>query len=236
MTFHVRDNTKKLLISIVAGVLGNLLAYLSGLLTDLYQQITFDFSHLATFIIAIVFGPRYGIITGAIGALYPYIEYSIQGIYGPFFGFAIIVGKAMTGFICGLLRNKLPLYVSVNLSYMPESLFTFCFLLLMNMYLPAGSLNWKIISVIITEGWVDVMIFSLIIDYIMNRKAIEAAVLVFEVFIIMLLVHKEFINTLLKLLLITIVTLALFEIIAPYVKKNNTNDRNHDGSNTSACA
>jgi hypothetical protein len=218
-----------LLIAIAAGILGNLLAYLSSLLTHLYQQITFDFSHMATFIIAIVFGPRYGVITGAIGALYPYVEYSILGIYGPFFGFAIIVGKAMTGFICGLLRNKFPLYVSVNISYIPESLYTFCFLLLMNMYLPDGSINWKIISGIITEGWVEVIIFSLIIDYIMNRKAIEAAVLVFEVFIIMLLVHKEFINTLLVLLLITIITLVLFEIIAPYIKRNKTDDRDRDG-------
>lgn len=225
---YINEKTTKLLIAITAGILGNLLAFLSSLLNHLYKQITFDFSHLATFIIAVIFGPRYGLLTGAIGSLYPYIEYSLFGIYGPLCGLAIIFGKAMTGFVCGLIGNKMPIYLRINFSFIPESLYTLGFLAIMNIYLPSGSLNWKIISGIITQGWVEVMIFSLIIDYILKRKAIEAAVLVFEIFIIMFLVHKEFISTLLILLLITLITLILFEIIPPFMKKNNTDEDNND--------
>ena len=46
-----------------------------------------------------------------------------------------------------------------------------------------------------------------------------------EIFIIMFLVHKEFIHTLLVLLLITLFTLILFEFITPLIKKNYQEDK-----------
>jgi hypothetical protein len=224
MTFNPGDKTKKMLAAIAVGVLGNLLSFLSSLLTPMHPQISFDFSHLATFIAAIAFGPFYGMIAGAVGSIYPYIHYSVFGIYGPFFGLAIIFGKAMTGFICGLLRNRLPAVLAVNISYIPESLFTFGFAQLMILFLPAGLLDGKIISGIIVEGWVEVIIFSFLIDTVIRQKVIETAVLMLEIFIIMFLVHKEFITTLLILLLITLITVILFEIIKPFIKKNTESE------------
>ena len=220
MTFNLSDKTKKMLAAIAAGILGNLLSFLSSLLTPMQPQVSFDFSHLATFITAIAFGPFYGMIAGAVGSIYPYMHYAVFGIYGPFFGLAIIFGKAMTGFVCGLLRNKMPVFLAVNISYIPESLFTFGFSQMMTMFLPAGMLDAKIISGIIIEGWVEVIIFSFLIDTVMRQKIIETAVLMLEIFIIMFLVHKEFINTLLILLLITLITMILFEIIKPFVRKH----------------
>jgi hypothetical protein len=69
-----------------------------------------------------------------------------------------------------------------------------------------------------------VIIFSFLIDTVMRRRVIETAVLMLEIFIIMFLVHKEFINTLLVLLLITLITLILFEIIKPFIKKNSESE------------
>jgi len=221
MTFNLSDRMKKVLAAIAAGILGNLLSFLSSLLTPMHPQVTFDFSHLATFVVALAFGPVYGLITGAIGSIYPYVHYAVFGIYGPFFGLAIIFGKAMTGFICGLLRNRMPVFLAVSISYIPESLYTLGFTLLMTLFLPAGSLNGEIISGIIVEGWVEVIIFSFLIDTVMRRRIIETAVLMLEIFIIMFLVHKEFINTLLILLLITLITLVLFELIKPFIKKKS---------------
>ena len=224
MTFNLSDRMKKVLAAIAAGILGNLLSFLSSLLTPMHPQISFDFSHLATFVVAIAFGPFYGLIAGAIGSIYPYFHYAVFGIYGPFFGLAIIFGKGMTGFICGLLRNRMPVFLAVNISYIPESLYTLGFTLLMTLCLPAGSLNGEIISGIIVEGWVEVIIFSFLIDTVMRRRVIETAVLMLEIFIIMFLVHKEFITTLLVLLLITLITLILFELIKPFIKKNPGSD------------
>jgi len=224
MTFNLSDRMKKILAAIVAGILGNLLSFLSSLLTPMHPQVTFDFSHLATFLVAIAFGPLYGLIAGAIGSIYPYFHYAVFGIYGPVFGLAIIFGKAMTGFVCGFLRSRMPIFLAVNISFIPESLYTFGFLQLMTLCLPEGTMNWVIISGIITEGWVEVIIFSFLIDTVMRRRVVETAVLLLEIFIIMFLVHKEFINTLLILLLITLITLVLFELIKPFIKKKSESE------------
>ena len=225
MNFNLSEKRRKLLIAVVAGILGNLLALLSTMLTPMQTQVSFDFSHLATFMVALTLGPVYGLITGAIAAIQPYIQYAVMGIYGPFFGLAIIFGKAMTGFFCGLLRNRMPSFLAVSLSYIPESLFTLSFVLLMRIFLPPGTMSWEVINGILTEGWVEVIIFSFVIDNVLRHKVIETAVLMLEIFIIMFLVHKEFINTLLLLLLITLLTLILFEIIKPLFRKNNSDGK-----------
>jgi hypothetical protein len=229
--FNLKGNNQKFIITVIAGILGNLLAYLSGLLTPMQPQVCFDFSHLATFMIAIAFGPVYGFLAGAISSIQPYIQYAVLGIYGPFFGLAIIFGKAMTGFFCGLLRNKMPTFLAINLAYIPESIFTLGFSLLMRIFLPTGVMSWEIINGILMEGWVEVIIFSFIIDNIVRKKVIETAILMLEIFIIMFLVHKEFIQTLLILLLITLFTLILFEFIAPLIKKNYKKDKDEKVDN-----
>jgi hypothetical protein len=208
------EKAKRLGISLAAAVLGNLLSFLSSQLTPLNPQVTFDFSHLATFAIAITFGPWYGMLTAALSSIYPYFHLAVFGIYGPVYGLAIIFGKSMTGFFCGLLRGHMPTFLAITLSYIPESIFTFFFLQWMSVTLPPGTLTWEAITVdVIAEGWVEVIMFSFIIDNMVRRKVVETAVLMLEIFIIMFLVHKEFLQTLLLLLLIALVTLILFELV-----------------------
>ena len=218
MRIKISDNQKKLLASIAAGLLGNLLAYLSSLLTPMQPQVTFDFSHIATFAVAVAFGPFYGLLTGAIGAIYPYYEFAVLGIYGPWYGLAIILGKAMTGYFCGLLRYRMPTFLAVTVSYIPECIYTQLFLLSMSFALPAGVITWAVATGILTEGWVEVIMFSFIIEMVVRRRIMETAVLMLEVFIIMLLVHKEFILSLLLVLLITFTVMVLFEMLKPLFK------------------
>ena len=225
MKIKLSDTQKKLLVSIAAGLLGNLLAYLSSLLTPMQPQVTFDFSHIATFAVAVALGPIYGLLTGAIGAIYPYYEFAVLGIYGPWYGLAIILGKAMTGYFCGLLRHRMPTFLAVTMSYIPECIYTQLFLLSMSFVLPAGAMTWAIATGILMEGWVEVIIFSFIIEMVMRRRIIETAVLMLEVFIIMLLVHKEFILSLLLLLVITFTVMLLFEMLRPLFKNNDPPDR-----------
>ena len=219
MKINIDTTLKKVLASVAAGIVGNLLALLSSLLNPLQPQATFDFSHIATFGTAIAFGPLYGMLAGAIGSIYPYYEFAIAGVYGPWWGLAIIVGKAMTGFFCGLLRGKLPPFLAINISYAPESIFTLGFLVLMTVVLPSGSVTPQMMSDILLEGWVEVIIFSFIIETVVRRRVMETAVLMLEIFIIMLLVHKQFIESLLILLLVTLVTITMFEVIAPMIRK-----------------
>ncbi len=225
MNIKISDNNKNLLISITAGLMGNLLAYLSSMITPMQPQVIFDFSHIATFAVAVALGPIYGLLTGAIGAIYPYYEFAVLGIYGPLYGLAIILGKAMTGYFCGLLRHRMPTFLAVTMSYIPECIYTQLFLLSMSFALPAGAMTWAIATGILMEGWVEVIIFSFIIEMVMRRRIIETAVLMLEVFIIMLLVHKEFILSLLLLLVITFTVMLLFEMLRPLFKNNDPPDR-----------
>ncbi|MDD5399166.1 MAG: ECF transporter S component [Dehalococcoidia bacterium] len=218
--FLKSEKARNLGIALAAAVLGNLLSFLSSQLTPLNPQVTFDFSHLATFAIAITFGPWYGLLTAALSSLYPYFHLAVFGIYGPVFGLAIIFGKSMTGFFCGLLRGRMPTFLAITLSYIPESIFTFLFLHWMSSVLPPGTLTWDTITVgVIAEGWVEVIMFSFIIDNMVRRRVVETAVLMLEIFIIMFLVHKEFLETLLLLLLIALFTLILFELVEKTIHK-----------------
>ena len=222
MRIFAGERTRKLAITLAAAVLGNLLSFLSSQLTPLNPQVTFDFSHLATFAIAITFGPWYGWLAAALSSIYPYFHLGVFGIYGPAFGLAIIFGKSLTGLFCGLLRGRMPTYLAINLSYIPESLFTFGFLQYMSGVLPTGTLTWESITVgVIAEGWVEVIMFSFIVDNMVRHRIIETAVLMLEIFIIMFLVHKEFLETLLLLLLITFFTLLLFELVKPALHKKD---------------
>lgn len=220
LKINLSERTIRLLATILAGLLGNLLAYLSFSLTPLNTQVSFDFSHLASFSIAIAFGPWYGALAAAIASVYPYYKLAVIGIYGPWAGLAIIFGKTLTGFFCGLLRSRMPIFMAIAFSYIPESLFTLAFLHVMSGLLPAGTLTWEIIiNSVILEGWVEILMFAIIIDTIVRRKVIETAVLMLEIFIIMFLVHKEFIESLFLILMITFCTLWLFEIIEPLMRR-----------------
>jgi len=219
MKIQLESTGRKIIASIVAGLVGNLLALLSSMLSPLQPQATFDFSHIATFGTAIAFGPMYGLLAGAIGSIYPYYEFAIQGVYGPWWGLAIFIGKSATGFFCGMLRGRIPPFLAVTLSYIPESLFTLGFLFLMTVVLPAGSMTSDTMIGILLEGWVEVIIFAFIIETVARRRVMETAVLMLEIFIIMLLVHKQFIESLLVLLLVTLITITLFEVIEPAIKK-----------------
>lgn len=225
---NMSDATKKLLISIAAGVIGNVLAYLSSMLTPLQPQISFDFSHLATFAVALAFGPWYGLLTAALGSIYPYIQYSVLGIYGPLAGISVIIGKSLTGITCGFLRNRLSTFFAVIISFVPECLFILGFSWLMMFYLPAGEMTWAMTGDIIVEAWVEVIIFAIIIETVVRRQIMETAIIMLEIFIIMLLVHKEFKMTLLVILLIVTVTVLLFEMIKSPKKKHPGQTSNDD--------
>jgi len=110
--------------------------------------------------------------------------------------------------------------MAITLSYIPESIFTFFFLHWMATTLPPGTLTWEAITIgVIAEGWVEVIMFSFIIDNMVRRKVVETAMLMLEIFIIMFLVHKEFLQTLLLLLLIALFTLILFELVERTIHK-----------------
>jgi len=220
MRFTVSGRCGKLLTTLLAGGLGNLLALLSTSLISTQPQIAFDLSHLVTFAVAIYFGPYYGLLAGATVAIYPYVKFGVLGAYGPWVGLSIIVGKAMTGLVCGVLARRMRPYLAIPLSFIPESLFTLAFLKAVQVWMLPDTLTWNMISDILIKGWVEVLIMSFILETVTRRHVIETAVLLLEIFIITLLVHKEGTHTLALLLVIVFVIMITIDLIGQYRSKD----------------
>ena len=213
MRITLNTMTRNLLLTLGAGLLGNLLAYLSALLINVQPQIAFDLSHVATFTVALYLGPYYGLLAGALVAIYPYIEFGVMGIYGPFLGLAIIVGKAMTGFFCGLLASRTRPYLAVAFGYIPEFLFTLVFLKATQLWMAPDALTVEMISSILLKGWIEVLILSFVLETVSRRHIAETSVLLLEIFIVTLLVHKENNEILAALLAIVLVIMMLVDLV-----------------------
>lgn len=90
--------TKQIAFVGIMSALGTALALVSFI--QIGPNINIDLSHIGTFIVAIALGPFYGMITGTLIGIYPMTV----------FGNPLVpVGKALTGFVVGLLAMKLHL-------------------------------------------------------------------------------------------------------------------------------
>lgn len=213
MRIELNTTTRNVLITLGASLLGNLLAYLSASLLTVQPQIAFDLSHMATFTVALYLGPYYGLLAGALVAIYPYIEFGVMGIYGPFLGLAIIAGKAMTGLFCGLLAHRARPYLAVVFGYVPEFLFTLFFLKATQLWIAPDALTWGMISGILLKGWIEVLIMSFTLETVSRRHIAEISVLLLELFIIILLMHEEKAEILALLLVIVLIIMMLVDLV-----------------------
>ena len=126
----------------IMGALSNLLSGLSILLVPFLPAIplgpysisvAFDLSHLTTFIAALYGGPSIAGLTGLVGGMVASYEFGFsQGNLVT--GFALPVGKALTGITAGFVmralgirtgkRHRVLIVASALLSYIPEGIFT----------------------------------------------------------------------------------------------------------------
>ena len=87
----------------VMSALGTALVMVSS--APLGPHINFDLSHIGTFIVAIALGPYYGMITGALIGVYPMTLFANP---------VVLIGKALTGLVVGLLIRRARLIVGVE--------------------------------------------------------------------------------------------------------------------------
>ncbi|MFW6117054.1 MAG: ECF transporter S component [Thermoproteota archaeon] len=127
---------KQVSFMIMMGVLGNVLFMISNFL-NLGAGISFDLSHIATYIAGFYGGPLIGFISGIFVGLMPGIVYGPMG-NGALLGLiGLPLGKGLTGLTAGLLASRLRLgkrkytYLlllpSTLVAYIPEVLFTYAY-------------------------------------------------------------------------------------------------------------
>lgn len=155
----------------VMGALGNVLSAISIMMAPINEQVAFDFSHVATFVAAIYGGPVVGALTGFIGGFAPAVLFGyVTGQLG-IFGFTIPFGKALTGFVVGLLAlvfkpfkrsySSPSVILSVLLGYVPEAIYTiYIFQALIPFFVPAMAFLALYLTPILIKGWFEMIILA----------------------------------------------------------------------------
>ncbi len=140
------------------------------------------------------------------------------GAYGPLWGLAIIVGKALTGYTCGLIGGRVRPYLTVAVSYVPEFIFSVVFYTTVGTRLAPDIMTPELVSDILFKGWVEILILSFILNTIVRREMLEAAIVLLEIFIVTLLGHKEHTHTLALLLGIVFVIMLTVDVVRERIR------------------
>jgi hypothetical protein len=169
--------------------LGNVFSFISIQLSPIVPSIplgpisfslALDLSHLATFTAALLGGPIVGGLTGLVGGSVAAFQFGFS-TGNIITGFALPIGKAMTGVVAGLLFKRLgssrleTLAVTV-ISYVPEAIFTaFIFVYLYPIYYGLPPAIATVIAVqIIVKAFVEMLIIGAILAYIAGSKGFRA--------------------------------------------------------------
>lgn len=139
-------------------------------------NINIDFSHIGTFITALVLGPFYGMIAGALIGFYPMI----------IFGNPLVpVGKAMTGLFIGLLITRARLVIGVErgetmrllqivpttlVGWIPEALFTLVTLGILG--IPV-LFPMPLVEGILVKGVGEIILLGVLCEFLFASKALR---------------------------------------------------------------
>jgi len=172
----------------VMSALGNVLSFLSIKVSPIvpaiplgpiHLSIALDLSHVATFIAALFGGPAVGGLTGMVGGLVAANEFGFsQG--NLITGFALPLGKAMTGVTAGLVfkyvglldGRRLRMVLATLASFVPEAIWTvFIFLVLFPAFLPIPISVTKVIAAqILVKASVEMVVMGLILAALLENR------------------------------------------------------------------
>ena len=129
-----------------------------------------DLSHIATFIAAIFGGPVTGAAVGFLGGIYSGYSFGFTvGSLGFLSLIGLPVGKAITGFMAGLLHKGLrinqrlrPSTLTVPivlLSYIPEFLFTVVYFLYLVLFFYGNAMAFML-PIVLPKAWIEIILIS----------------------------------------------------------------------------
>ena len=169
--------------------LGNVLSFISIQLSPIIPQIplgpisfslALDFSHLATFIAAVIGGPIVGGLVGLVGGFVAAFQFgfSTGNILS---GICLPLGKAMTGVAAGFLLKRLntekfKMMLGTVLSYIPEAIFTA--IIFVYLY-PAfygfpQALAITVAVEILIKAFVEMLIMGALLSFLIGSKGFQS--------------------------------------------------------------
>lgn len=181
-------SSKVIVFVAVMGALGNVLSFISIKVTPLLPHIplgpisvsvAIDLSHVATFIAALFGGPAVGGLTGLVGGAIAANEFGFsQG--NIITGLGLPVGKAMTGFMAGLIirhfgimdGQRIRMALVTLASWVPEGVFTsFLFLVIFPPVYGMPVMVAQIItSQILVKAIVEMIVMGLILAGLLGNR------------------------------------------------------------------
>lgn len=172
----------------IMSALGNVLSFISITMSPIIPSIplgpisislALDLSHVTTFIAALFGGPLLGGSTGLIGGLVAAYQFGFsQGNLVS--GFAIPVGKALTGITAGVIiraifnprKYRMLIVPTTVASYLPEAVFTaFIFIVVIPIIFRLPSALFTLIAVqILVKAFVEMIIMGLILATMLGNR------------------------------------------------------------------
>lgn len=155
----------------VMSALGTVLAVFT--FAPIGPHINIDLSHIGTFIVAIVLGPFYGMIAGALIGVYPMTVFANP---------LVPVGKALTGIVVGLLATKfqlvrdtegmrLPRIVpAVLVGWIPEAVFIVVTLGILGI---PTLFPMPVVEGILVKGTGEIILLGIVCEFLFASKALR---------------------------------------------------------------
>jgi LytS/YehU family sensor histidine kinase len=150
------------------GAVGNALAAIT-IAPTIVSQVALDFSSLPVLIAGIFGGPVVGALAGFVAGILPSAFFGFIGGQLGILGFGTSVGKAMSGFMVGVLaravkpsRNRTILLVPiVLLSFIPEAVWIYVlFMIFVPLLLPNQAFLSAAVIPILAKGWFEMAVMS----------------------------------------------------------------------------
>ena len=185
--YSIRSAKAVVFIAIMSA-LGNVLSFISITMSPIIPSIplgpisislALDLSHVTTFIAALFGGPLLGGSTGLIGGLVAAYQFGFsQGNLVS--GFAIPVGKALTGITAGVIiraifnprKYRMLIVPTTVASYLPEAVFTaFIFIVVIPIVFRLPSALFTLIAVqILVKAFVEMIVMGLILASMLGNR------------------------------------------------------------------
>ncbi len=169
-------NAKRISFALMMGALGSTLFAVSFYAGPIAPGIALDFSLIAAFIAGFYGGPTVGFVSGLFVGILPGIMFGPLGTGGVLGLVGLPFGKALSGLTAGLIakglklgqktRSSLLVIPSTFLAYVPESIFTYAYFVL----LLGFEVGASVFLTVLTKALIEVAIMSIIMAALMRNR------------------------------------------------------------------